>query len=42
MQAMEEIVAKLPGGLGYDWTGLSYQERMATAQGPSSTPFPSW
>ncbi len=34
MQAMEDIVAKLPRGIGYDWTGLSYQERMATAQGP--------
>jgi HAE1 family hydrophobic/amphiphilic exporter-1 len=34
MQAMEEIVRKLPDGIGYDWTGLSYQERMATAQGP--------
>lgn len=34
MQAMEDIVAKLPAGIGYDWTGLSYQERMATAQAP--------
>ena len=34
MQAMEDIVKKLPAGIGYDWTGLSYQERMATAQGP--------
>ena len=34
MQAMEDIVAKLPAGIGFDWTGLSYQERMATAQGP--------
>jgi hydrophobe/amphiphile efflux-1 (HAE1) family protein len=34
MQAMEDIVEKLPAGIGYDWTGLSYQERMATAQGP--------
>jgi len=34
MQAMEEIVAKLPAGFGYDWAGLSYQERMATAQAP--------
>jgi hydrophobe/amphiphile efflux-1 (HAE1) family protein len=34
MRAMEEIVAKLPQGIGYDWNGLSYQERMATAQGP--------
>ncbi len=32
MQAMEEIVAKLPKGIGYDWTGLSYQERMGQAQ----------
>ncbi len=34
MQAMEEIVTKLPQGIGFDWTGLSYQERMATSQGP--------
>ncbi|MCC7175830.1 MAG: efflux RND transporter permease subunit [Bryobacterales bacterium] len=32
MQAMEEIVAKLPQGIGHDWTGLSYQERAAQAQ----------
>jgi len=31
---MEEIASQLPRGLGFDWTGLSYQERMATAQGP--------
>jgi HAE1 family hydrophobic/amphiphilic exporter-1 len=34
MQAMEGFVKKLPRGIGFDWTGLSYQERMATAQGP--------
>ena len=34
MAAMEEMVSKLPQGIGFDWTGLSYQERMATAQGP--------
>ena len=34
MKAMEEIVAKLPQGIGYEWTGLSYQERMASSQGP--------
>ena len=34
MKAMEESVAKLPRGLGYDWTGLSYQERMASSQAP--------
>jgi HAE1 family hydrophobic/amphiphilic exporter-1 len=32
MQAMEEISSKLPGGIGFDWTGLSYQERMAKSQ----------
>ncbi len=32
MQAMEEIVAKLPGGIGYDWSGISFQERMAKSQ----------
>ncbi len=32
MQAMEEIVSNLPQGVGYDWTGLSYQERMSNAQ----------
>ncbi|MEI8195451.1 MAG: efflux RND transporter permease subunit, partial [Phycisphaerae bacterium] len=32
MRAMEEIAAKLPQGIGYDWTGLSYQERMASSQ----------
>ena len=34
MRAMEEIAAKLPRGVGFDWTGLSYQERMASSQAP--------
>jgi HAE1 family hydrophobic/amphiphilic exporter-1 len=34
MQAVEEIVAKLPQGIGYEWTGLSYQERMGGSQAP--------
>jgi HAE1 family hydrophobic/amphiphilic exporter-1 len=34
MQAMEEAVAKLPKGIGFDWTRLSYQERMASSQAP--------
>lgn len=34
MKTMEELVGRLPSGFGCDWTGLSYQERMATAQGP--------
>jgi HAE1 family hydrophobic/amphiphilic exporter-1 len=32
MQAMEGFVEKLPQGIGFDWTGLSYQERQAGAQ----------
>jgi HAE1 family hydrophobic/amphiphilic exporter-1 len=34
MQAMEEITGKLPQGIGFEWTGLSYQERMASSQAP--------
>jgi len=34
MQAVEEMVAKLPQGIGYEWTGLSYQERMGGSQTP--------
>jgi len=34
MRAMEEIMSKLPKGIGFDWTGLSYQERMASSQAP--------
>jgi len=32
MLAMEKIVSRLPNGIGFDWTGLSYQERMAGSQ----------
>jgi HAE1 family hydrophobic/amphiphilic exporter-1 len=34
MEAMEEIASKLPKGIGFDWTGISYQERMAKSQAP--------
>jgi HAE1 family hydrophobic/amphiphilic exporter-1 len=34
MSAMEEIASRLPRGFGFDWTGLSYQERMAKSQAP--------
>ena len=34
MKAMEEMAAKLPQGIGFEWTGLSYQERMASSQAP--------
>jgi HAE1 family hydrophobic/amphiphilic exporter-1 len=32
MSVMEGFVRKLPQGIGFDWTGLSYQERQAGAQ----------
>ncbi|MBN2437597.1 MAG: efflux RND transporter permease subunit, partial [Deltaproteobacteria bacterium] len=34
MKAMEEAIAKLPKGTGFDWTGISYQERMSSSQAP--------
>jgi HAE1 family hydrophobic/amphiphilic exporter-1 len=34
MSAMEEMVMKLPQGIGFDWTGLSFQERLAGSQAP--------
>ncbi|RWR30840.1 multidrug efflux RND transporter permease subunit [Sinirhodobacter populi] len=34
MDAMEELVANLPGGYGVAWTGLSYQERLSGSQAP--------
>jgi HAE1 family hydrophobic/amphiphilic exporter-1 len=34
MLAMEELAAKLPQGIGFEWTGLSYQERMSSSQVP--------
>ena len=34
MRAMEGFIKKLPQGIGFDWTGLSYQERMSSAQAP--------
>lgn len=32
MQAMEELVTQLPKGVGFAWTGLSYQEKTTTSQ----------
>jgi len=34
MAEMERLIAELPDGIGYEWTGLSYQERMAGSQAP--------
>ncbi|ELY3596181.1 efflux RND transporter permease subunit [Cronobacter turicensis] len=35
MTLMESLAAKLPSGIGYDWTGLSYQERLSGNQAPT-------
>ena len=35
MLVMEDIASKLPAGIGFEWTGLSYQERQAGAQAPA-------
>ena len=35
MNLMEELAAKLPAGIGYDWTGMSYQERLSGNQAPA-------
>lgn len=32
MNLMEQLVAKLPGGVGAEWTGMSYQERLSGNQ----------
>lgn len=35
MAMMEELASKLPTGIGYDWTGMSYQERLSGNQAPA-------
>jgi multidrug efflux pump len=34
MQAMEEIAQKLPPGYAFEWSGTSFEERLAGAQAP--------
>lgn len=34
LQAMEKLAAKMPKGIGFDWTGLSYEERLSGSQAP--------
>ena len=35
MVLMESLAQKLPSGIGYDWTGMSYQERLSGNQAPA-------
>jgi multidrug efflux pump len=34
MREMEKLIAQLPHGIGYEWTGLSYQELLSGSQAP--------
>ena len=34
MDAMETMAKKLPAGIGYEWTGQSYEERLSGSQAP--------
>ena len=35
MKAMEEHAAKLPSGLGFEWNGISYEEKTSGGQAPA-------
>jgi hydrophobe/amphiphile efflux-1 (HAE1) family protein len=35
MKAMEEMIKQLPQGIGYEWTGQSYEELLSGAQAPA-------
>ncbi|QLY35354.1 efflux RND transporter permease subunit [Citrobacter freundii] len=35
MAMMESLAEKLPTGIGHDWTGMSYQERLSGNQAPA-------
>ncbi|MEX0445418.1 efflux RND transporter permease subunit [Xenorhabdus sp. SGI246] len=35
MALMEKLASQLPSGVGYDWTGMSYQERLSGNQAPA-------
>ena len=35
MAAVEEVIKQLPAGVGYEWSGQSYQERLSGSQAPA-------
>jgi multidrug efflux pump len=35
IQTMEQLVKRLPAGVGYEWTGLSYEEQLSGGQAPA-------
>ena len=34
MEEIERLIAQLPAGVGHEWTGLSYEERLSGGQAP--------
>ncbi|MGA2952143.1 MAG: efflux RND transporter permease subunit, partial [Caulobacteraceae bacterium] len=35
MAEIQKLIGKLPLGIGYEWTGISYQERLSGSQAPA-------
>jgi hydrophobe/amphiphile efflux-1 (HAE1) family protein len=35
MNEMEKLISQLPSGIGYEWSGISYQERLSGSQAPA-------
>ncbi|HEY7900070.1 MAG TPA: efflux RND transporter permease subunit, partial [Caulobacteraceae bacterium] len=35
MNEMQKLVSRLPLGIGYEWTGISYQEKLSGSQAPA-------
>jgi multidrug efflux pump len=35
LSEIQKLVARLPLGIGYEWTGISYQEKLSGAQAPA-------
>ena len=35
MSAVEDVMKQMPNGIGYEWTGASFQERLSGAQAPA-------
>uniref|UniRef100_UPI0035C9C599 efflux RND transporter permease subunit n=1 Tax=uncultured Sphingomonas sp. TaxID=158754 RepID=UPI0035C9C599 len=35
IKAMEELAKKLPPGIGFEWTGISYEEQLSGGQAPA-------
>src|SRR3546814_20925924 len=38
LAAMEQLAAQLPAGIGFEWTGLTPEERISGSQAPARFP----